>query len=544
MARSWPVVAWMLRIGRRWSRFWRGEYDAHTLRSVPSWGMSFLLHALVLLLLALMIHIRSEAGRSELTVQSAIVDTQLGEVTSLTLEKRSGDPFTREDSLDPPSLGLEPDDSGLKLVGQPRLASLTQYAPELAGPALLSNSKVQSASIKGMQLPNLASSIVAPFSGRSGLTRAKLVRREGGTAKSEKSVEDGLDWIVRHQRADGSWGLNFQDQCHASPCPAQHTMDSDTAATGLALLPLLGAGYVHTVKCRHQEAVRRGLDWLVAHQQPDGDLFIGPPGMAYLYSQAIATMALCEAYGLSGDTNLQRPAQRAIQFIINAQDPVGGGWRYTPGQLGDTSVFGWQMFALRSGHLTGIKIPRTVLKACSRYLDQAGDQKRVIYSYQPGKPPNPVMTAEALLSRQLLGWPRDFPALVKGVGQISADLQSGSERNIYYWYYATQLLHNMKGAQWERWNLKIREGLIGLQVKDDTCASGSWDPFFPQPDRWAGSAGRLYLTSLSILTLEVYYRYLPMYRAYDEDQTRPDSAMKLDPGPDEKSDEKPDEKPK
>ena len=146
------------------------------------------------------------------------------------------------------------------------------------------------------------------------------------------------------------------------------------------------------------------------------------------------------------------------------------------------------------------------------------------------------MTAEALVSRQLLGWPRDFPALIKGVGQVSAHLQEGGDRNIYYWYYATQLLHNMRNEQWERWNPKIREGLIGLQVKDDTCAKGSWDPFSPVPDIWAERAGRLYLTSLSILTLEVYYRYLPLYRTADDDQEKMDSTLKGDDGAD---DEKP-----
>ncbi len=127
------------------------------------------------------------------------------------------------------------------------------------------------------------------------------------------------------------------------------------------------------------------------------------------------------------------------------------------------------------------------------------------------------MTTEALLSRQLLGWPRDFPPLVKGVGMISAHLQESGDRNIYYWYYATQLLHNMKGEKWERWNLKIREGLIGMQVKDGTCAR-ELGPV-PAPAGYLGAhAGRLYLTSLSILTLEVYYRYLPLYRSFDEDQ--------------------------
>ena len=182
------------------------------------------------------------------------------------------------------------------------------------------------------------------------MTRAKLVRREGGSAKSEQSVEDGLDWIVRHQRDDGSWSLNFQDYCKGTACPPQNATNSDTAATGLALLPLLGAGYIHTVKSKHQEAVRRGLDWLVEHQQPDGDLFMGPPGMAYMYSHAIAAMAICEGLGLSGDPKLQKPAQRAIQFIVNSQDPVGGGWRYSPGpggrylglRLADLRASQWQ----------------------------------------------------------------------------------------------------------------------------------------------------------------------------------------------------------
>jgi hypothetical protein len=531
MARTKPAVRWIQAIGRRFAQVLRGDYHAATLRAVPSWGMSFLFHALLLLLLAFIIQIRQAPVQSPLTLDSALVETQLGEIESLNPDKRSGDPFTLDDSPDPPSLGLELSDPDIKLVGQPRIPAMTQYAPALAGPLLTSSAKAQKTSLQGiLRLPGVSTTIVAPFSGRQELTRARLVRREGGTAISEKSVEDGIDWLVRHQRADGSWSLNFQDQCNASPCPSQRVMDSDTAATGLSLLPLLGAGYIHTVKSRHQDSVRRGLEWLVAHQQPEGDLFIGPPGMAYLYSHAIGTMAICEALGLSGDPALKRPAQLALKFICDAQDPVGGGWRYRPGQLGDTSVFGWQLFALRSGHLAGLKVPRSVIVGCSRYLDQAGDQKRVIYSYQPGRPATPTMTAEALLSRQLLGWPRDYPPLVKGVGQISADLQSSGDRNIYYWYYATQLLHNMRNEQWKRWNVKIREGLIGLQVKEDGCAHGSWDPFLPQPDQWAETAGRLYLTSLSILTLEVYYRYLPLYRTGD------DAKDKMDDGTDEKGD--------
>ena len=240
-----------------------------------------------------------------------------------------------------------------------------------------------------------------------------------------------------------------------------------------------------------------------------------------MYSHAIATMAICEAYGLSKDRMLLEPAQRAIDFIAASQNSNDGGWRYQPGQGGDTSVFGWQMFALRSAKISGLKVAPSVIKGCRAYLDAAAaDRSKVTYSYTPGGSPTPTMTAEALLSRQYLGWPRNFPPLVKGASRVAVDLLESNERNIYYWYYATQLLHNMQNKDWEKWNVRIREGLIAMQVTGSGCDKGSWDPFQPQPDRWARSGGRLFLTSLSILSLEVYYRYLPLYNVADTDTAK------------------------
>ena len=117
--------------------------------------------------------------------------------------------------------------------------------------------------------------MIAPFSGRQGLTRARLVRREGGTVRSEKAVEDGIDWLIRHQRGDGGWSLNYQGQCQESGCPHGMSIESDTAATGLSLLPLLGAGHIHSAPGRYRDVVQKGLDWLLEHQKPTGDLFVG-----------------------------------------------------------------------------------------------------------------------------------------------------------------------------------------------------------------------------------------------------------------------------
>jgi hypothetical protein len=163
--------------------------------------------------------------------------------------------------------------------------------------------------------------------------------------------------------------------------------------------------------------------------------------------------------------------------------------------------------------MAGLKLPRGVVRGCKTYLDSAAaDRKLITYAYQPGRDATEVMTAEALVSRQLMGWSRDHPSLVKGAGRIAANLDQNDRRNIYYWYYATQLLHNMKNKDWERWNPKVRDKLVKIQVQGESCRRGSWDPFWPEADQWGQAGGRLFVTSLSILTLEVYYRYLPLYR--------------------------------
>jgi Squalene-hopene cyclase C-terminal domain len=497
---------------------------------IPSWGTSLLLHGLAILLLAIYVYVHSGGQRAS-TFQGTLSNQQLTEdLTSLYDSDHAGDPFTNLKSPEPPSLSVEAPETKIDVISQPEIPQIARFMPDLAGPEgppELGPSlgtvvdPGPSSSTKGAKVASYrlhAEDITAPFSGRGGVSKAKLLRREGGTVHSEKAVENGVDWIIRHQRPDGSWSLSYQTQCQGTGCSGQPSLESDTAATGLALLPLLGAGHIHTQKSRYQLNVRKGLEWLVDHQDASGDLFVGGAPMAYLYSHAIATMALCEAYGISGDPTLRRPAERALRFIVQAQSPETGGWRYNPGQPGDTSVFGWNIFALRSARLAGIAVPKNVLRGCKTYLDSvASDSSKVLYAYMPGRPVTSVMTAEALLSRQYMGWPREYPPLVKGARHIAVDLEQSEERNIYYWYYATQLLHNMQNQDWKRWNTRVREGLITMQVKGDGCDRGSWDPLFPQPDRWARSGGRLFLTALSMLTLEVYYRYLPLYQPSDTD---------------------------
>jgi hypothetical protein len=227
---------------------------------------------------------------------------------------------------------------------------------------------------------------------------------------------------------------------------------------------------------------------------------------------------------MTRDPRLRDPAQRALDFIIAAQHPTQGGWRYSPQRESDTSVSGWQMMALKSGELSGLTVPRTTYDRLSGWLDyaQAGGQQGSRYVYLPAsrqlqqRSPSMVMTAEALLMRLYLGWERNDARLIAGADYLLANLPrygnpNEPTRDAYYWYYATQVMFQLQGPHWESWNAQLRELLVDSQVQEGFLA-GSWDPVDPLPDRWGRQAGRVYVTAMHLLMLEVYYRHLPLYR--------------------------------
>ncbi len=302
------------------------------------------------------------------------------------------------------------------------------------------------------------------FGGRSGATRLKLLRESGGNDASELAVARGLLWLARHQAPDGHWSLDHFDRFyHYEPSPSGkidpsnsengtvNRMD-DVAATGFALLPLLGAG--HTQKPNKEDGqkdysktVKVGLDYLIAKQSKDG--YFG----GSMYSHGIATIAMCEAYGMTSDPALKGPAQKAIRFIENAQDPDGGGWRYAPRTPGDLSVTGWQVMALKSAQMAGLELANKgeALKKAEIFLDSVETANQGEYAYMPKAPGTPTMTAVGMLCRQYLGISPRNPGLRAGVDLLKKS-PPGKANNIYYEYYAAQVMHHMGGEHWDFWN--------------------------------------------------------------------------------------------
>jgi Prenyltransferase and squalene oxidase repeat len=337
------------------------------------------------------------------------------------------------------------------------------------------------------------------FEGRTQKRRAQLVAARGGTQASEDAVELGLAWLAKHQRQDGGWRLNHQEGNTQCDCPSVGTVGTSTGATGLALLPYFGAGYTH-LQGKYKDVVSNGLYYLTGRmiETPHGgDLQEGT-----MYSQAIAAIALCEAFAMTGDEELKPYAQKAIDFIVRAQHPRGG-WRYHPGQPGDTTSTGWQLMALKSARMAGLYVPSHTTEMVKEYLDSVQDPGGVFYGYlRPGKESGP--TAVATLLRMYLGWQRFDSRLVGGVAFLGN--QGPSKSDMYFNYYATQVLHHHGGSEWERWNVRMRDFLIERQATNGHL-NGSW--FFA--DRHGSAGGRLYTTAICTMILEVYYRHMPLY---------------------------------
>lgn len=346
------------------------------------------------------------------------------------------------------------------------------------------------------------------LSGRTEEARSILLKAFGGSATTEAAVSSGLKWLQIHQRSDGSWSFDHRTKdCGDSCTSAGNLKNNYVGATAMALLCYVGAGHTHE-KGNYQDVVRKGLGFLerkYLEAETTGDLRGVPYGNSGMYAQGLVTIALCELYALTRDRQLRRMAQGCVDFVIDAQHPENGGWRYRPMQAdGDTSVVGWQIMALTSAKTAGLTVPGHVQVRAVRFLDSVQLEEGAYYGYvRPEKKAS--TTAIGLLCRMYYGWDARNDALRQGVDYLGA--VGPSPENQYYNYYATQVLHHWGGLEWKKWNRVMREQLVSTQEKTGHAA-GSWAPRDPH----GRTGGRHYATCLSILTLEVYYRHLPLYQ--------------------------------
>jgi hypothetical protein len=353
------------------------------------------------------------------------------------------------------------------------------------------------------------------YRGRTADNRDAVARSHGGSPEAEAAVQAALAWLAANQNADGPWDADRFGAGEERKVLGHDRQGAgaraDTATTGLALLAFLGGGHTH-LEGKYKVNVKRGLEHLLNTQAADGNLAGDAELFAFMYSHGIATLALSEAYAMTGDKRLEPALRAAIGYTVAAQHPSTGGWRYRPAALapydpGDTSQLGWQLMALKSADLAGIPMPERTRQGMLRFLNSVSSgQHGGLASYRPHERVSAAMTAEALVSRQFLGLNRNHPTASEAGNYLLRELPSKEQINLYYWYYGTLALYQLQGDHWRRWNSALQATLIDRQVTTGNLA-GSWDP----DCIWAGYGGRVYSTAMATLCLEVYYRYLPLY---------------------------------
>lgn len=463
-------------------------------KAMPSWMVSMLVHAILIMTLALLtmpqrLPEQRIVAVSNPTDVEEIEKLDQEEIDPLNVEVFEGqapaeltDVRTTTTELDVPSL----DD----VSAAPEQITLEDFG-EMSDMSEALTDRVGGGTGSGL----------GKIRGASG--RRAMVRKYGGSEGSEAAVAAALKWLAKHQMQDGGWSFDHTRGACQGRCSHPGTIKpARNGATAMALLPFLGAGQTHQ-EGNYQETVERGLSYLIRAMKLRNKMGDLTDAGGRMYSHGLASIALCEAYAMTNDQRLLQPAQLSLNFIIHAQDPIGGGWRYRPRQAGDTSVLGWQLMALKSGHMAYLKVPRKTIVGASKFLDFVQTDNGARYGYTvPAR--RPAKTAVGLLSRMYLGWKQQNPALEAGVEFLH---ERGPTENMYYNYYATQIMRHYGGQYWKEWNEKMRDWLVNRQNKKGH-ATGSW---FISGGRHTKKGGRLYCTSMATMILEVYYRHMPIY---------------------------------
>ena len=336
----------------------------------------------------------------------------------------------------------------------------------------------------------------------------EVIKQLGGSDATEKAIIAAIEWLSKVQEKDGRWDTRrFQAET-----------DYDVGGTALALLCYYGWGARHDRPGKYQNNVKKALEWLLAQQREDGSL--ARRGM--MYSHAIAAIALCEAYGITKDDNIKSSALAAIEYTISSQHQERGGWRYSPGQDSDTSVTGWQLMALHSARMAGLELPEKPFDLARRWLDFAGGGEHGgLYGYQSPSDISRAMVATGMFCRQLDMVPPSSPKMIESAELMKRYPIRDNNPDLYYIYYGTLALYQHQGPIWQQWNNNLKRILPDIQIKSGSLA-GSWD--LSRSNTKGG--GRIASTTLAILSLEVYYRILPMYGFRGEEP--PEAKIKLE----------------
>jgi hypothetical protein len=464
---------------------------------VPAWLISLIVHCVLVLLLALITTRLSNSGGIRNLILR--IENSASNEAVFTLAK----PNSKEVSVE----SAEALEAGEMAAEVP--VDVQQQKLEIISPVALEPKRSASEKIREVLGFDPRASMSTNFSGgklgdRSVDGRRAAVNDGLTTAQAEDAMELALRWLAEHQHNDGGWSFRLSDE--HGPCNGQcenPIINQDdaplprTAATGLAMLAFMGAGYNHQTG-PYSENLRRGIYYLRSQARETSlgtDLQNGS-----MYGHGIAALAIAEAYALTNDADLKELVE-GTTFLCSGARHTSGGWGYQPGGPPDITLTGWQVIACKTAELKGIKIPTDVFPKAKSYLDTLKDEFGIRYGYKT--PESKLSTTAIGIALQLYLGGTNQTEIREGLNYL-ADA-GPSPTNVYYNYYAMLAMHH--GRHWASLDFAkaLRDHLIATQAQSGH-EKGSWH----FEDRYGSVGGRLYTTAMCCLILQTPYRYIPL----------------------------------
>lgn len=316
-------------------------------------------------------------------------------------------------------------------------------------------------------------------------------------ADTKKATARALEWLVKQQNTDGSW--------------SDRSYQHNTAITSFALLALMSQGHVPgqgmygpevAKACRFLLASGQQREFSSKGERKSGLYLIGARG-GNMYCHGMATLALAELWGMTGDEEIKPVLQKAVDLIVGSQSSEGG-WRYDPNPSGaDISITIMQVMALRAAKNGGLHVPDETLNKAIRYIESCYDEKSGGFTYQPkNRQPGFARTAAGVCVLHLTGnyKAERIPGAIKY-------LKSKLDDREHFWYghyYACHAFHQIGGKDWEDYYSKMRSKLLAKQSPDSSWSSNDLGS--------ASGAGSVYQTSIAVILLSVPTHYLPIFQ--------------------------------
>jgi hypothetical protein len=328
------------------------------------------------------------------------------------------------------------------------------------------------------------------------------------TDKTDVAIGKAIDFLVSAQDKDGAI------------CEANH---NQTAMTSLAIMAMAATGHQPSDDTKQGIAMKRALSYVLRPDRQEVQGFFGGRDGSRMYGHGITTLMLSEMLGMGVDAQMDQVirdrCRLAVELIKRSQalekDPRNkGGWRYeADSRVSDLSISVWQVMALRSARNAGMDVPKETIDNAIDYIKRCYHSKRgpdgkpenlkSACGYEPSRTPEYAMAAAGLLSLQVCGAYDSLEAKGSADWLKEKKVEYGGEWFFYGTYYYAQGMFQRGGDYSTHARKLVEELLLPKQGPD-----GSWQGQSGQER----NAGKVYATSLAVLSLAVKFHFLPIYQ--------------------------------